>query len=178
MGVNPSTYMAHENGFRGLSRAAPRYAAFFKVSLDWLVSGVGPMVRLRQAPTEHKRSFQLVGYVGAGGHAHFFPEEQPLDEVVLPGDTSENMVAVEIRGDSLGSIFDRWLVLYDDIRRPMAAELLGRLCVLGLDDGRILIKKIQRSRMKGHYHLFSHTEDPILDACVEWAARVKVMMPR
>src|SRR5215813_10828586 len=41
MGVEEPTYLGHENGSRGLSRAAARYARFFHVSLDWLIEGRG-----------------------------------------------------------------------------------------------------------------------------------------
>lgn len=41
LGVPEPTYLGHENGSRGLSRAGPRYADFFHVSLDWLLNGKG-----------------------------------------------------------------------------------------------------------------------------------------
>jgi phage repressor protein C with HTH and peptisase S24 domain len=41
MGIGEPTYLGHENGNRGLSRAARRYALFFHVSLDWLLGGRG-----------------------------------------------------------------------------------------------------------------------------------------
>jgi phage repressor protein C with HTH and peptisase S24 domain len=41
MGIEEPTYLGHENGSRGLSRAAARYARFFRVSLDWLIDGRG-----------------------------------------------------------------------------------------------------------------------------------------
>jgi phage repressor protein C with HTH and peptisase S24 domain len=41
IGVGEPTYLGHENGSRGLSRAAARYARFFHVSLDWLLEGRG-----------------------------------------------------------------------------------------------------------------------------------------
>ena len=41
IGVEEPTYLGHENGSRGLSRAAARYARFFHVSLDWLIGGRG-----------------------------------------------------------------------------------------------------------------------------------------
>src|SRR5262250_2198430 len=41
MGVEEPTYLGHENGSRGLSRAGARYARFFRVSLDWLIGGRG-----------------------------------------------------------------------------------------------------------------------------------------
>lgn len=128
-----------------------------------------------QKPVE--RFAPLVGYVGAGATAHYTAAGE-LGEVEAPADATDNTVAVEIRGDSLGSFFDRWLVFYDDVRRPMTSDLIGRLCIVGLEDGRVLIKKPQRSRSKGLFHLLSQTEDPILDVAIEWAARVKSMVPR
>jgi phage repressor protein C with HTH and peptisase S24 domain len=41
MAIEEPTYLGHENGSRGLSRAAARYARFFGVSLDWLIDGRG-----------------------------------------------------------------------------------------------------------------------------------------
>jgi phage repressor protein C with HTH and peptisase S24 domain len=41
IGVEEPTYLGHENGSRGLSRAGARYARFFRVSLDWLIGGRG-----------------------------------------------------------------------------------------------------------------------------------------
>ena len=41
IGVEEPTYLGHENGSRGLSRAGARYARFFHVSLDWLIGGRG-----------------------------------------------------------------------------------------------------------------------------------------
>src|SRR5437016_10079188 len=41
MGIEEPTYLGHENGSRGVSRAAARYARFFGVSLDWLIDGRG-----------------------------------------------------------------------------------------------------------------------------------------
>jgi transcriptional regulator with XRE-family HTH domain len=42
MGIQISTYLGHENGSRGFDDDAPRYAAFFGVSLDWLLERRGP----------------------------------------------------------------------------------------------------------------------------------------
>lgn len=41
LSVGASTYFAHENGTRGFARFAPRYATFFRVDLNWLLSGAG-----------------------------------------------------------------------------------------------------------------------------------------
>lgn len=180
LGANPATYWGHENGSRGIGRAAQRYAAFFRVSLDWLLTGKGTPRRAQPAPTGQSQVMvPLVGYVGAGAATHFFSQDSGhLDEVPAFDGASEATVAVEIRGDSLGSFFDRWLVYYDDVRRPVTSDLINKLCVVGLDDGRILIKKIQRSKARGLFHLLSQTEEPIFDVTIDWAARVKSMVPR
>jgi len=180
LGTSIPTYLGHENGSRGFKRdSADQYARKFNVSMEWLLTGKGPKERrsTRPDPVEG-RYVSLVGYVGAGAETHFFAQDAPLDEVPAPAGSSDSTVAVEIRGDSLGSFFDRWLVFYDDVRRPVTNDLVNKLCVVGLEDGRILIKKIQRSKAKGLFHLLSQTEAPILDVSVDWAARVKNMIPR
>lgn len=138
-----------------------------------------PLARLELDRSDAREQVPVVGYVAAGAHAHYYAEGQGnFDEVPAPEDASPATVAVEIRGESLGSFFNEWLVFYDDVREPVTPDLIGRLCVVGLADGRILIKKIKRSQSPGLYHLLSQTEEPILDVEVLWAARVKSMQPR
>jgi hypothetical protein len=86
-------------------------------------------------------------------------------------------VAVEIKGSSLGEVFDRWLVFYDDVRQPVTPDLIGKLCVVGLSDDRVLIKTLERGR-NGRFNLKSNTEPVIQDAEVRWAAPVIDMKPR
>jgi transcriptional regulator with XRE-family HTH domain len=118
----------------------------------------------------------VIGYVGAGQEAHFEPVD--LDEVPAPDNATEHTVAVVIRGDSMGSFFDGWLVFYDNVQRPVTSDLIGKICVVGLADGRTMIKKLQRSKIKGLFHLLSQNQEPIMDVPVEWAALVKNMVPR
>lgn len=42
LGMKYPTYAGHENGSRGVVRAAQRYARRYHVSLDWLLRGTGP----------------------------------------------------------------------------------------------------------------------------------------
>jgi len=119
----------------------------------------------------------LIGYVGAGATAHYY-DHADLGTVPAPDNATPDTVAVEIRGESLGALFEHWLVYYDEVRSPVTHDMIGRLCVVGLVDERVLVKKIQRSKTAGLFHLLSNTEAPILDAEVVWAARVRSMMPR
>ena len=133
------------------------------------------VAELFRAPEE----VPLVGYVGAGAEAHFYgTADDPNETVPAPDGATPSTVAVEVRGESLGALFDRWLVFYDDRREPVTQDLMGRLCIIGLADDRVLVKKLRPSRTKGLFHLLSNVEEPILDVAVEWAARVKIMVPR
>lgn len=128
---------------------------------------------------EGLREVPLVGYVGAGAAAHYYANgDDGLGLVPAPEGATKETVAVEIRGESLGALFEHWLVYYDEVRSPVTHDMIGRLCVVGLPDDRVLVKKIQRSRAPGLYHLLSNTEAPILDQEIMWAAKVRSMQPR
>lgn len=176
LGMEPPTYLAHENGSRGFKARVPEYARRYKVSLEWLLTGRGQK-HPRVEPARSDRTVPLVGYVGAGAEAHYAAAGE-LDRISAPENSTEDTVAVEIRGESLGSFFDRWLIFYDDVRRPVTSDLVGRLCVVGLEDGRILVKRIRKARTRGLFHLESQTEGTLFDVPVEWAARVKNMVPK
>jgi transcriptional regulator with XRE-family HTH domain len=121
----------------------------------------------------------VMGYVGAGAAAHYYAaSDGHFDEVPMPPGGNDNTTALEVRGDSLGSFFNQWIVYYDDIRNPVTADLIGRLVVCEVVDGRILVKKLMKGTRPGHFHLLSQTESPIEDVELVWAARVKHMAPR
>jgi phage repressor protein C with HTH and peptisase S24 domain len=193
--ISPATYSSHERAEQPGGRdfgpeEAKRYAKRFQVSAEWLLMGTGEAPALDHVDSQHVGThaledaapFQVTvkvkGYVGAGAQAHFYAISQgDLDEVPAPEGSTPDTVAVEIRGDSLGSMLDRWLVFYDDVRRPATADLNGRLCVVGLADDRVLIKKLRR-QPNGLWRLLSEREEPIENAEIEWAAAVKNMVPQ
>jgi transcriptional regulator with XRE-family HTH domain len=120
----------------------------------------------------------VVGYVGAGAVAVLFSEGQgPFDYVEPPRQRAPSTVGLGVRGVSLGPAFDNGWVFYDDVRSPVTEDLHGRLCVVGLTDGRVLVK-ILKPATGGRFHLLSNTaEPPLLDEEVQWAARVKEVRP-
>jgi hypothetical protein len=123
----------------------------------------------------------VVGYVGAGAEAHFYAlSDGELDRVPAPDGATPETVAVEIRGESLGPLFERWLIHYDEVRSPITPDLHGQLCVVGLANDKVLVKKVRpaRSKAQGLYDLLSNNEDPMPDQVIVWAAKVKSMVPR
>lgn len=119
-----------------------------------------------------KDTVPVVGYVGAGGQHHLYGlEEQEIERVPRPPGSPPGCVAVEIRGTSLGRQFNRWLAFYDDRREPVTEDLIGRLCVVGLDDGRTFIKELRRGA-GGTFDLISPADEPMRGVRVVWAAKV------
>lgn len=148
-------------------------------SVSWLLEDEGGGLEggdLADGPT-----VPLKGYVRAGAHAQYLPlNDDELDRVEAPAGSTSRTVALEIRGDSLGELFDRWLVFFDDVRSPVTPDLLGKLCVVWVNDGRVLIKKVKKQR-NGLFALYSNYEKqdpPIEDVQLDGAARVKAMVPR
>lgn len=146
-------------------------APVLQTTAGWLLDGTG-----EEATTAF---VEIVGYVGAGAVATLFEYGQGgLGRVEPPRDRTPETVAVEVRGTSLGPVFDNALIFYDDVRSPVTPDLHGRLCVVGLPDGRVLVKKLQ-SNGSGRFHLLSNgVDDPLLDEDVAWAAKVKEIRPR
>lgn len=123
---------------------------------------------------------KVKGYVGAGSRAHYYAlADEEFEEVTAPKTATDRTVAVEIRGKSLGPLFNTWLVFYDDVRSPVTDDLVGHLCVVGLSDDRILVKQIARNKQGGFDLISNIADEPaIRDAQIEWAAKVKTMEPR
>ncbi len=186
LGLPISTYGAHERaelpGARDYGPAeAQRYAEFFGVTAEWLLIGHGVEDAAAVAAPRRKTSQikPIIGYVGKGAQAYFFAvSPKNFEWVALPKVATADTVALEIRGKSMGSHLDRWLVLYDDTRKPPTADLIGVLCVAALKDGRVLIKKLQQGGAEGSFDLISQAADPIRDAGILWAANVKAIIQR
>lgn len=161
------------------TQSLERLAPVLKTTAAWLLSESGPeVVDGFEEDRDYQRTIPIKGYVTAGAAAHYLPiPSGDLDYVEAPVGATDETIALEIRGDSLGELFDRWVVFFDDVRSPVTSDLIGKLCVVGLADERVLVKKLKRAGA-GLYDLLSNNEDPIRGVVVTWAARVKTMAPR
>ena len=167
LGTTRNQYVKLERGERRLSDKGSERAA------DAYGVDSGDVVRGRRA------TVPIAGYVSAGSEMQLFGEGQGQHgEVPAPEGVSSRTIAVEIRGESLGPFFNGWFVFFDDVRSPVTDDLVGKLCVVGLEDGRVLVKRLIRSRSAPSlFHLYGQFGDPLLDVQVTWAAQVKTVMP-
>lgn len=110
MGVNYQTYAAHENGSRGLRRdAAMRYAKFFNVSLEFLLTGRKNVtgrqdVGARAALIIDGDGMPVKGFVRAGIWQESYAPENELSTLPISADSRfprHLQYALEINGDSI-----------------------------------------------------------------------------
>lgn len=164
-GWTVSTYLGHENGDRIPRRdKAKRYAKAFKVRWEWLLEGDGPPTT-KGAPAP-----QAAGYVGAGAEIITVDDGAPNEEIELP---PPNAVPVVVRGDSMyPRYFDGEKLFYlPEQRSP--DEMIGRECVVRLDDGRMLVKIIRRGTKRNRFNLESWNAPTIENQAIEWASPVR-----
>jgi SOS-response transcriptional repressor LexA len=172
MGVPDATYLQHESGTRGISRAAPRYARFFNVSLDWLMRGKGAMDGSQPA-------VQVKGRVGAGDSVSWADDQAEIDAggwVSLPRESET--LALVVQGDSMRPRFYPGEVILYERQASAPSQLLGQYAVVQLDDGRNLLKVIRPAPGDDRFRLESHNADPIESVRVQFAWKlVGVLRP-
>jgi len=169
LGRNPSTVTALLKGQRRLQ--------LHEIAMVAEYLEVTPPSDLGSNGSATTATVPVVGYVGAGGEAHFAGGQGPFDEISAPYGSTKATVAVRIKGDSLGYAFDGWYAVYDDRHNPPADSDIGKMCVCGLDDERVLIKTLRPGQLRDRWTLYSNTAPPIYDQIVLWAAPVKALVP-
>lgn len=198
LGIPTSTYSSYERAeYPGGRDYKPEKAKSFArlfggIDANWLITGEG---RAPKGPAldEHLDSADVLppdrprknktlvkGYVGAStgaGSLYGFANDQ-FEEIDRPRWANDQTVAVAITGKSNGPLLDGMVVFYDDVRSPVTDDLIGSMCVVGLADDRILLKKIARGP-GGTFRLLSNSDEPdIENAQIEWAAKMICIAPR
>lgn len=164
-GWSYDTYIQHENGTRGITRAASKYAKAYRVSEGWLLTGDGD---------EETFYVPIVGLAGAGpdGSVLFAEGHGNFGEAVAPAGASPQTEALEVRGPSMrGLANDGWLIFIDE-RLPPSSDHMGEPCVCWLADGRVLIKTPYAGREPGLFDLESTNAPLMRDVPVQAMALV------
>lgn len=166
-----STYLGHENGDRNPSRGtAKKYARAYRVRWEWMLENEGVPLGNPEVP--------IVGKVSRSTEIIFYPKAEIRRVVELPPGGGSDTVAVEVLGGPMRGIADdHWLIYYDNEQRPPSAQLVGKLCVIELRSGAVLLRVLQPGRRKGRFDLESPTEPTLRDQEVRWAARVTWIKP-
>ncbi len=172
LGIGASTYRHHENGTRDYdSEQAKRYARFYGVEPEWLLYGKGSKIK----------TVPLVGYIGAGAEFHALDDNahgDGMERITAPPNSPPSAVAVKVRGSSMFPVYNEGDILIYSGRRYDVNEFIGKRCVCGLSDGRVLVKTITRGSQSGLYSLASFNSPPIDDVLIDWASKILWVQPR
>lgn len=155
---------------------AQRIADYFEIPVGELVLDAEQIEAVRSRP----RTAPIIGLAGAGpeGSVLFAEGDGNLGDVPAPVGSTPEVKALEVRGHSMrGMAEDGWIIFYDEVVAP-SAELFEELCVCWLEDGRVLIKILQRGRESGLFDLESTNAPTIRDVPVRQVAVVTNLMPR
>jgi hypothetical protein len=141
------------------------------VRWEWLLDAEGP-------PTTKKQPCKIIGIVHGSGKVEFYHAEKFRDCDEEPLHVGVATVALEA-GASLRGVADKgWLYFFDHEKRPPHRDLLGKLCVVALKGGDVVIRTLQPAKRRGRYDLESSTEPTLRDQDVVWAARITWIQPR
>ncbi|MBA9034966.1 helix-turn-helix transcriptional regulator [Rhizobium leguminosarum] len=121
----------------------------------------------------------IVGFIGAG--AEIMPEfeqvpPEGLDQVHVPFALPEEMIALEVRGDSMLPVYKdgHVVVVYKEQKKPIQA-FFGEDAAVRTSDGRRFLKTI----MKGSpVTLMSFNAAPIENVGLEWVGEIFAVLPR
>lgn len=175
LGVNQSTVVRWEKGAVPAGDLLQGIATMANTSVERLM-GTDSLAATPDG------MLPVVGYVGAGAAVMPFDDYSAgdgMDHIERPSFVQGRAVAVEVRGDSLLPVAeDGWRLIYTGEQTMLEEQVLNRLCVVKLIDGRMLVKRIIRGSQPQRYHLLSTNAPIIEDVEIEWAARVTAIIPR
>lgn len=169
MGISRSQFIKLERGERRLNLDyIERAAAAFGVTSADIISD-------DPVPTD----VPLMGYVGAGAEVMPDFEQVPpegLDQIHIPFPLPGEMIALQIRGDSMLPVYRDGMVLivYRDQNRP-TEWFFGREAVVRTADGKRFVKTIMRGNPTT---LYSTNAPPIENAVPVWLGEIFAILPR
>lgn len=168
MGMSLGGYRKLEYGERQLKLAQIQAAA--------KAFGVSPA---QVVDPQEQPILDIVGRVGGSTDGGILQDTDhgPFGQIEAPVGASGTEAVVEVSGHSMGIYApDGSLILYDNRHDPPHDDMLGEVCVVGLPDGRTLVKRLLRGSRRGLFDLESIVGDTIRDQRVDWAAVVQVVV--
>lgn len=140
IGLDPSAVSLMLRGKRKMDvQEAGVVAKALGVSVDEVLRHAGVAVERGEGPGR----CAVVGWVDDQGLVH----DESLGVVDGPRDTGLVCLRVQAR-----EVMDGWLLFYREIS-GVSLEAVGRLCVVGLEDGRKLLRPVRRGYGQGEFVL-------------------------
>lgn len=168
MGVSRSQFIKLERGERRLNTDyIARAAQAFGVAAS------------RVLGDDERITIPIVGRVGATPDGAIVQDtgQGNFGELDVPAGATGDEAALEVDGYSMGIYApDGSIILYHDRRDPPTDDMLSEVCVVGLPDGRVLMKRLLRGSSRGLFDLESLVGETMRDQRVEWAGVVSIVV--
>lgn len=147
--------------------------------LEQIARELGVAVSELVAETEPE-TVPIMGYVGAGAEVEPDHEQVPpegLDQVTVPFPLPAEMIALQVKGDSMLPQFHDGavIIVFREQRRPIDS-FYGEEAVVRTSDGRRFIKTIMRGA-RGGVTLTSWNAQPIENVHVVWIGEIFTIFP-
>lgn len=129
-----------------------------------------------EAPTEIQ--VPLKGYIGAGEAVEAISDLDDGETVAAPRDARPGTVAAKVRGNSMfPTLRDGWTLYWSKLLP--AHEMINDLCVVHLEDGRILVKVLRAGSLPDLWTLQSVNPSvaDMSDQVVRWVSPIDWIKP-
>lgn len=168
MGVSRSQFIKLERGERRLTIQYINQAA--------KAFGIRPSDILEDMDDN---TVPLMGYIGAG--AEILPEMEQvpaegLDQIHVPFPLPDEMIALEVRGDSMLPVYKdgHVVIVYAEQKKPISS-FYGEDAAVRTTDGRRFLKTIVKG---APITLMSFNAAPIENVGLEWVGEIFAVLPR
>lgn len=121
-----------------------------------------------------KLMIPVVGYIGAG-HQVFTLEPESvgvMDEVEAPPGADGDMAALRVRGNSMFPVYHEGDILFYRVVCNFDESYLNRDCVVKVENGLLLVKRLRRGNSPGRFHLESYNAPALENHLISWACPV------
>lgn len=163
---NITSYQQAENGTRPPTRdKITEYARNFRVSVSWLLTGNG---------TPEEIDIRGVPYLGHIDQASGYLVREDFAtkiEVPAPPGATQHTVAIKARGGGR-VVCDGALLYFENRGQPATDDMLGKLCIVAIDENRVVVRRIEPGTRPGHYNLFTFVDPLVIDVKPAWAAEI------
>ncbi|OLS53778.1 XRE family transcriptional regulator [Rhodovulum sulfidophilum] len=157
----------------------PTYANLLKIA-----DVLGVDVQEITGGAHERPTIAIAGKVGAGARVPVFDVYEKGDGPQVecpPGLSPHNIVAVEIEGDSMESVYSAGDLLFYTrwSAEGVPSEAIGKRCVCECEDGFGWVKLIRQGREPGLFdlHSFNDQTPPMYGVKLKWAAPIKLHWP-